>query len=229
MKLSSLIILAILCISIIPFEDINFKPNETFAFDHVRNEGYIAFIANEEIKQDQDNSNTNSECECNGSQVITHGDGHKTPCPCLGIGECKCSSSQDQKKQTINNEPEETSEKTSEKNDLQKTVSEDKTAEPEYDYFVYHLGANWCGPCQLLKKNTWSSEKIKTFFEEKKIKLFTFEQEDEKNSKFFDFYKPKVYPTVLLLKSNEAEKPIATYTGYVDADTMISKFKQVIK
>jgi thiol-disulfide isomerase/thioredoxin len=220
MKLSSFIVLSIFLISTAPIDKIQFPTTKkAFAFDAVRNEGYIAFVVNEENKQN--NKNNESKCECGGTKVIIHGDGHKTPCPCPGT--CNCSKTKTQEPEQIQqveqpvikqSEPEaKTSDKVSEK----------------YKYVIYHLGADWCGPCQLLKKNTWQNEDVKNFFDKEKIKLYTFEEENQEYKKYFSYFKVKNYPTILLFKSDNLSTPIQTYTGYYNSDAMLSKLKQVIK
>ena len=51
--------------------------------DQERNEGYIAFIVNEEEAdaiEPQPHPDANK-CACKGTGLITHGDGHQTKCP----------------------------------------------------------------------------------------------------------------------------------------------------
>lgn len=89
------ILIFLLIIEFFPESVINKK--EEFVFDRPRNEGFIAFIVNEKVEdsnnnEDEDDDDDESKCSCNGSEVIIHGDGHRTPCPCVSAGgECKCS------------------------------------------------------------------------------------------------------------------------------------------
>lgn len=67
------------------------KPKQ-FIIDKSRSEGYVAFIVNEKVLDQEEES----EIECDGSGWITHGDGHKTKC-----GGCNaCVNSQDRTKQS---------------------------------------------------------------------------------------------------------------------------------
>jgi hypothetical protein len=89
-RLKAVTVISLLLFVLTFLPPINFQQQETpFIFDHVKNEGYVAFIVNgyEPAKPD----NGGNACDCNGEGTITHGDGHKTPCPCIGSGsECEC-------------------------------------------------------------------------------------------------------------------------------------------
>ena len=53
--------------------------------DHEQNEGYVAFIVNQEEYKSPDTTPQPDpdpeKCACKGTGIITHGDGHTTPCP----------------------------------------------------------------------------------------------------------------------------------------------------
>lgn len=92
-------VILILLIAIDLFPSSVIKKREVFEFDRPRNEGYVAFIVNENTEENNDNNNDddndNTTCKCNGTEVIIHGDGHKTPCKCINEGgECNCSKKQ---------------------------------------------------------------------------------------------------------------------------------------
>lgn len=95
-KAVSIVAVLLLMLSFLPGGQ-SLASKKEFKFDHVKNEGYVAFIVNEyesTIKPDDENDTVNK-CDCNGSKEIIHGDGHKTPCPCTGDPEgCKCSKKQ---------------------------------------------------------------------------------------------------------------------------------------
>lgn len=126
---------------------------------------------------------------CDGSGFITHGDGHKTQCP--GCKACK-------------------------KNDenTQQPIAES----PEPEYYIYHLGARWCGPCERMKETTWKDENLKAFMDSKKVKLMIFDEEDSENKKFFSYYNVKLYPTIIILKVNELEKVLSRKTGFTESN-----------
>lgn len=100
MKSSTIIILILFGITLIPSNLFEFNLNKKTIpdFDRPKNEGYVAFIINEKLlnyKPDNPSPPQPSECECGGSEVIVHGDGHRTPCPCVaGGGKCECAKKQ---------------------------------------------------------------------------------------------------------------------------------------
>lgn len=98
--------------------------------------------------------------------------------------------------------------------------------EPEYN--VYHFGAEWCGPCVKMKKETWPDEKMVKFLKDKKVKLFMFDADKEEHKKYFDFYKVNRYPTIILLDKDNLNKPLQTTVGGMDADQMIQQMDKVI-
>jgi thiol-disulfide isomerase/thioredoxin len=129
---------------------------------------------------------------CDGSGWITHGDGHKTKCP--GCSAC-------QKRSTD-----------------EVAVAEDGK---EDKYYLYHFGATWCGPCQNMIRNTWSNKKVKEFLQQKNTKLFILDADEEVNKKFFNYYKVSSYPTIILIKADDAKNVLSKTVGYEDAENMI--------
>lgn len=126
---------------------------------------------------------------CDGSGFIIHGDGHKTQCP--GCKACKKNDENTQQPIAENSEPE---------------------------YYIYHLGARWCGPCERMKETTWKDENLKAFMNSKKVKLMIFDEEDAENKKFFTYYNVKLYPTIIIIKVSELEKVLSRRTGFIDSD-----------
>lgn len=90
MKASTIILVILLVVTFIPpIQFPNWQEKEDgFEFDHLSNEGYIAYVVNStEYKQPE---TPKTECECKGTGTITHGDGHKTPCPYVNPATGKC-------------------------------------------------------------------------------------------------------------------------------------------
>lgn len=138
--------------------------------------------------------------ECDGSGWITHGDGHKTPCP--GCPACKQQEEIKQYNRT-------------------KTLDEMVAALDDPKYYIYHFGSKTCVPCEQMKSQTWADQQVKDLIKQKKAKLIFLDVEDKDDDKFFSFYKVKYYPTIILLKVDNLEKPIITTVGFQDAKTMI--------
>ena len=71
-----IIILVVVLLFATTFIPIGVSVANGFNFDRGRAEGFVAFIVNSFVEQEE------SEIQkCDGSGFITHGDGHKTPCP----------------------------------------------------------------------------------------------------------------------------------------------------
>lgn len=122
---------------------------------------------------------------CDGSGFIIHGDGHKTECP--GCKAC-------QKKEPI----------------IDNAIA--ATQDPEY--YIYQIGAEWCGPCRLMKQTTWQDKDLIELMDNKKIKLEFINEEDAENKKYLSYYKITRYPTILLIKSNELDKVLYKRIGF---------------
>lgn len=146
-----------------------------------------------------DTPDTPNEELCDGSGFIVHGDGHRTPCP--GCKACK----------------------------KKEENGQDAIAEsPEPEYYIYHFGARWCGPCERMKQSTWKDEELKTFLQEKNVQLIIFDQEDTQNKQFFSYYNIRLFPTIMVVKVDELDKVLSKREGYLNADgirTMIEGLK----
>ena len=59
------------------------SPDIASSIDQLRNEGYVAFVVNEEEAEDiGDKPHPDKDkCACKGTGYIWHGDGHQTKCP----------------------------------------------------------------------------------------------------------------------------------------------------
>lgn len=248
MNPTSLIIILLFLITFIPFPDNLLESKQTFSFNKIRNEGYTAFIVNEDAPKDEkdEDDDSNFKCECQGTEVITHGDGHKTPCPCLGKdgGVCACGS----KSKKLEIKPDTELEKDTSQAELTKDTPQQPNVQPvktkaeqikedikkKYKYVVYHMGADWCAPCNMLKKNVWPNKGVQKFFTDNKFKLYIFESQIPEHVKYFDYFQDYIeaYPTILVFKSDDLSKPIRTYSGYVNAEEMLlmlDKLKQELK
>jgi len=206
MKTSTLLIVILLAVSFIPLGGVDKIIAKEIEVKSINAEAYVAYIVNE--TEAQIDAEVVNDCDCDGDGVVEHGDGHKTPCTCIPEkGKCDCVKKSDT---------------------LKETVDDDNYITDKYNYVVYHFGAEWCGPCQMLKKNTWQNKDLQSFFQDKKVKLFIFDDGVVDEKKYFSFYKINRYPTVLFFKSNDLDQPLARHIGYVDANTMINRLKQVI-
>lgn len=93
-------------------------------------------------------------------------------------------------------------------------------AEETHEYNLYHFGAEWCGPCQQMKSETWSSDEMKKYLEDKNTKLYILDSDNDDHKKFFSYYQISSYPTVILLKSDELERVLLRTTGFKNTNSM---------
>ena len=144
------------------------KDETSISFDVALNEGYVAFIANENEPQDPTPKPDPdpAKCPCKGTGNITHGDGHVTPCPyhkkdeepkkcqcdtdntycdCINTyGKCNCV-----KRSSPN--PKLSSNSSDDRVPVASAVVDPFPFLP--DKQMVWFTASWCGPCQRFKGN----------------------------------------------------------------------------
>lgn len=104
MKSSTILLIVLLAVTFIPpIQFPSWEEKEKFEFDHLSNEGYIAYVVNSIEYKQPDTPKT--ECECKGTGTITHGDGHKTPCPFVNPATGKCEFGKETKTEKIVSDP----------------------------------------------------------------------------------------------------------------------------
>lgn len=101
MKKSSIFLALLLAVTFMPtsYSFNNDSNQDDYEFDHLSNEGYVAYVVNS--WESKDNKPVNKECECKGTGTITHGDGHKTPCPYVNPATGKCEFGKTSEEQTL--------------------------------------------------------------------------------------------------------------------------------
>lgn len=87
-------------------------------------------------------------------------------------------------------------------------------------YNLYHFGAEWCGPCERMKKETWTDVNLKSFMKNNNVKLFILDEKNPKHKEHFSYYKIEKYPTVIFLKSDDLNNPIVKSVGFLDANNV---------
>jgi thiol-disulfide isomerase/thioredoxin len=87
-------------------------------------------------------------------------------------------------------------------------------------YNLYHFGAEWCAPCERMKKETWTDTNLKSFMKKNNVKLFILDEKNPAHQEHFRYYKIEKYPTVVFLNSNDLDRPISRSSGFLDAEKM---------
>lgn len=135
---------------------------------------------------------------CDGSGWITHGDGHRTPCP--GCKACKPDGDKPNQ----------------------------KIEEPKIEVsniLTYHFGAEWCAPCQLMKRDTWGDPTLKKFMADNGVEIHYKDFDTESDKEFFNYYKVTTFPTVIIIRRDGDRNPERTLVGVVSASKMLPILK----
>ena len=120
------------------------------------------------ILLEKDNIPDDSNKLCDGSGWITHGDGHKTECP--GCDACKDNQPNvdpvidpviDPEKQVCQCGCGKMGCKCEKSGQCFPIEDTEEAMTEEAKYYIYHFGAEWCPPCQKMKKYTWSNNEVK--------------------------------------------------------------------
>ena len=158
---------------------------------------------------------------CDGSGWVTHGDGHRTPCPgckaCKPDGDkpdsaletrCTCGCGKDECQC--------------------KDGSRQKAEEPKQEVsniLVYHFGAEWCAPCQSMKRDTWGNPTLKEFMADNGVKIYYKDFDTASDKEFFNYYRVTTFPTVIIIKRDGDRNPERTLVGVVSASKMLPILK----
>lgn len=89
------------------------------------------------------------------------------------------------------------------------------------EYFIYHLGAEWCGPCIKMKRETWPNESLRSKVKETNGKIFLFDADNPDHKKMFEYYKVSLYPTIVLVDKASGDI-ILKLEGFKSASDMIN-------
>ena len=172
--------------------------------------------------------------KCDGSGWITHGDGHKTECPGCSACQnnvpeptkgCQCGCGKEECKCQETGQCFPLQEDAKKKESSQDSL----TSLEEPEFFIYHFGAKWCGPCEKMKQQTWASRRVKEAIENKKAKLIIYDEANPEHKKFFLYYKVKYYPTIIFVDKDELSKPLHRSSGFVDATKMTKTINEKFK
>ena len=196
----------------VKYQDVNYRP-------------YISTrMAKILMEQDVKPDDENVEELCDGSGFITHGDGHKTECP--GCSACK------------NKEPEADKEKCQcgceregcecIKNGrcfpLNNKAEDADTKKPIF--YVYYMGAKWCGPCQKMKAETLSNKDVLEFMESKNIELIIYEETNPEHKSLFKLYNIKLLPTLLIVDPKDPTDVRYRFAGFLDSESMLKLLRK---
>lgn len=101
-----------------------------------------------------------------------------------------------------------------------------KTSSKKYSkYIVYHLGAQWCRPCQQMIKLVWQDKEVIRELEKHDAKLLILDADKQEHKKYFKYYKIRSYPTIVILNRGDLKTAIIR-NGYVSKSWVLSVIRK---
>ena len=92
-------------------------------------------------------------------------------------------------------------------------------AKAENKLVFLDIYATWCGPCKLLKKNTFTDKKVGDFFNKTFVNV-SIDGEKGVGPQLAQKFGITAYPSLIV--ANADGKPVLYTMGYIDAATLLS-------
>lgn len=86
--------------------------------------------------------------------------------------------------------------------------------------------ATWCGPCKMLKKNTFTDKAVGEFFNKNFVNL-SVDGEAGVGPQLAQLYQIQAYPTLIVVDATG--KPVLYTVGYIDAKTLMDFGQTALK
>jgi len=93
-----------------------------------------------------------------------------------------------------------------------------KAAKDQKKLVFIDIYATWCGPCKLLKKNTFTDEKVGEFFNKNFVNV-SIDGEKGVGPSLAQKYGITAYPSLVV--TNAEGKPVLYTMGYIDPATLL--------
>ena len=93
-----------------------------------------------------------------------------------------------------------------------------KAAKDQKKLVFMDIYATWCGPCKLLKKNTFTDQKVGDFFNKNFVNV-SIDGEKGVGPSLAQKYGITAYPSLIV--TNAEGKPVLYTMGYIDAETLL--------
>lgn len=100
-----------------------------------------------------------------------------------------------------------------------------KKASAQKKYIFVDCYATWCGPCKMLKLQTFSNKKVADFFNNKFINV-SIDMEKGQGPKLAELWKIQAYPTLIIFDENA--KPVLGTMGFMKADDLMRFAEQAL-
>ena len=99
-------------------------------------------------------------------------------------------------------------------------------AKAEKKLVFLDIYASWCGPCKMLKRNTFSNEEVATFFNSNFVNV-SVDGEKTVGPDLARKYSLEGYPTLII--ADAEGNPVLYTVGYIDAGTLMKFAKEALK
>lgn len=93
-----------------------------------------------------------------------------------------------------------------------------KKASAQKKWIFVDCYATWCGPCKMLKLQTFNNKKVADFFNEKFINI-SIDMEKGQGPQLAELWKIQAYPTLIIFDENA--KPVLGTMGFMKADDLM--------
>lgn len=100
-----------------------------------------------------------------------------------------------------------------------------KKASAQKKYIFVDCYATWCGPCKMLKIQTFSNKKVADFFNQNFVNV-SIDMEKGQGPKLAEQWKIQAYPTMIIFDENA--KPVLGTMGFMKADDLMRFAEQAL-
>lgn len=100
-----------------------------------------------------------------------------------------------------------------------------KKASAQKKYIFVDCYATWCGPCKMLKMQTFSNKKVADFFNDKFVNV-SIDMEKGQGPQLAQLWKIQAYPTLIIFDENA--KPVLGTMGFMKVDELMRFAEQAL-
>lgn len=100
-----------------------------------------------------------------------------------------------------------------------------KKASAQKKYIFVDCYATWCGPCKMLKLQTFSNKKVADFFNKNFVNV-SIDMEKGQGPQLAELWKIQAYPTLIIFDENA--KPVLGTMGFMKADDLMRFAEQAL-
>lgn len=100
-----------------------------------------------------------------------------------------------------------------------------KKASAEKKYIFVDCYATWCGPCKMLKLQTFNNKKVADFFNDKFVNV-SIDMEKGQGPALAQKWQIQAYPTLIIFDENA--KPVLGTMGFMKADDLMRFAEQAL-